>query len=152
MATFNSLTLIGRLTDTPEPVHTFASGAMVVRFRFAVGRSRKNRETGQWENDPNPLYIDCEVWGKEGYTALVELVRSYCHKGTECLLDGTLEFQTWEDKNTGQKRSKHLMKVTTIQLLGGRSGNDGGNGGQSQPAPRQQHSEPGSYDGEEIPF
>ena len=63
MATLNKVMLIGRLTDNPEAPRTLPnSGSTVIRFRFAVGRSRKNPQTGQWENDPNPLYIDCEAF------------------------------------------------------------------------------------------
>ena len=62
MATLNKVMLIGRLTDNPGEPRTMPNGGRVIPFRFAVGRRRKNPQTGQWENDPNPLYIDCEVF------------------------------------------------------------------------------------------
>ena len=62
MATLNKVMLIGRLTKDPEPPRTLPnSGSQVIRFRFAVGRSRKN-EQGGWDKDPNQLYIDCEAF------------------------------------------------------------------------------------------
>ena len=62
MATLNKVMLIGRLTDNPEEPRTLPnSGSRVIKFRFAVGRSRKN-QTGGGIPDPNPLYIDCEAF------------------------------------------------------------------------------------------
>ena len=57
MATLNKVMLIGRLTRDPEATAT-PTGVRIIKFGFAVGRSRKNPQTGQWENDPNPLFID----------------------------------------------------------------------------------------------
>ena len=77
MAFLNKVMLIGRLTDNPEPPRVLPnSGSTVVKFRFAVGKSKKNPQTGQWENDPNPLYIDCEVFSRpdEGATFFFTLL------------------------------------------------------------------------------
>lgn len=138
MASLNKVMLIGRLTDNPEPPRTLPnSGSTVVKFRFAVGRSRKNPQTGQWENDPNPLYIDCEVFTRpDTRRDLCNLVSQYCRKGSQIFIEGRLQLDTWEDRNNpGQKRSKHKVVVENIELLDSRQ--DGGGGGMSRGAPAQ---------------
>lgn len=132
MAFLNKVMLIGRLTDNPETPRTLPnSGNTVVKFRFAVGKSKKNAQTGQWENDPNPLYIDCEAFSKPDYPGLTNVISQYCTKGKEILVEGRLQLDTWEDKtNPGQKRSKHKVIVESVQLLGG---NGGGDDGQERP-------------------
>ena len=130
MATLNRVMLIGRLTDNPEPPRAMPSGGMVIKFRFAVGRSRKNQQTGQWENDPNPLYIDCEAFSRpDSRRDLVNLIQQYCKKGDPLFIEGRLQYDQWDDKQTGQKRSKHKIVVESVEFLGGRSGEDGGMGG-----------------------
>jgi len=165
MASLNRVTLIGRLTDNPEPPRTLPnSGNRVVKFRFAVGRSKKNQQTGQWENDPNPLYIDCEAFTRDNFTRLVDVITNYCKKGSQILVEGELRYDTWDDKTTGQKRSKHKIVVNNIELLDTR-GSDGGGEGQSRPAPARTsagggggrggeefHDEPPANSGEDIPF
>jgi single-strand DNA-binding protein len=165
MASLNRVTLIGRLTDNPEPPRTLPNtGNRVVKFRFAVGRSKKNQQTGQWENDPNPLYIDCEAFTKDNYTRLVDVITNYCKKGSQILVEGELRYDTWDDKTTGQKRSKHKIVVNNIELLDTR-GSDGGGEGQSRPAPARAaagggggrgaegfQDEPPTSSGEDIPF
>jgi single-strand DNA-binding protein len=128
MATLNKVMLIGRLTDNPEAPRAMPSGGQVIKFRFAVGRSRKNPQTGQWENDPNPLYIDCEAFSRpDARRDLVSLIGQYCKKGDPLYVEGRLQLDQWEDKNGGGKRSKHKIVVDNIEFLGGR--NDGGEGG-----------------------
>jgi single-strand DNA-binding protein len=131
MATLNKVMLIGRLTDNPEPPRTLPnSGSTVVKFRFAVGRSRKNQQTGQWENDPNPLYIDCEAFTRpDDRRNLVDLISRYCQKGSQLFIEGRLQLDTWEDKNNpGQKRSKHKIVVERLEFLDRAPGAGGGGG------------------------
>lgn len=131
MATFNKVILMGRLTDNPEAPRTLPnSGSTVVKFRIAVGRSKKNPQTGQWENDPNPLYIDCEAFDypdakrKVGY-----VISQYVKKGDPIFIEGRLQYDQWDDKTTGQKRSKHKVVVESVELLGGGNRQGGGSGG-----------------------
>lgn len=143
MASLNKVMLIGRLTDNPEPPRTLPnSGSTVVKFRFAVSRNKKNAQTGQWENDPNPLFIDCEAFAyPDARRNLVDLISRYCQKGSQIYIEGRLQYDTWEDKNNpGQKRSKHKVVVDGIEFLdkapGGGGGSDhaGGEMGDSLPA------------------
>ncbi len=128
MASFNKVILIGRLTRDPES-RTFSTGNKVAKFGFAVGRSRKNPQTGQWENDPNPLFIDCEAFTRENFTRLHDVIMNYCKKGSQIMVEGQLKLDTWDDKASGQKRSVHKITVEEIQLLDGRP-QDGGDQGQ----------------------
>jgi single-strand DNA-binding protein len=154
MATLNKVMLIGRLTADPEQPRAMPSGGMVIRFRFAVGRSKKNPQTGQWENDPNPLYVDCEAFSRpDSRRDLVNLIQQYCRQGDQVYLEGRLQYDQWDDKQTGQKRSKHKIVVDNIEFLGsknteggggGRGGYGGGGGGYAgggRPA-----ASPGGYD------
>jgi len=120
--------MIGRLTKPPEEPRVLPnSGSTVVKFRLAVGRSKKNPQTGQWENDPNPLYIDCEVFSRpDAKRNLADLVTRYVKQGDQLYLEGRLQLDEWEDKNGGGKRNKHKIVVDSIELLGGKS--DGGGG------------------------
>lgn len=131
MATLNKVMMIGRLTNDPEAPRVLPnSGSTVVKFRLAVGRSRKNPQTGQWENDPNPLYIDCEVFSRpDTKRNLCDLVTRYVKRGDQLYLEGRLQLDEWEDKNGGGKRSKHKIVVESIELLGGKAGDGGGMGG-----------------------
>jgi len=127
MATLNKVMLMGRLTAAPDEPRTLAnSGTVVVKFRLAVGRSRKNQETGQWENDPNVLYIDCEVYSRpDAKRNLADVVTRYVKQGDQLFIEGRLQLDEWQDKATGVKRSKHKVVVDSIELLGGK-GSDGG--------------------------
>ena len=137
MATLNKLMLIGRLTDNPEPPRVLPnSGSTVVKFRFAVGKSKK-RPDGSWENDPNPLYLDCEAYSRADVTRqmkLTDLIVQYCAKGSQIYVEGRLQYETWDDKNNpGQKRSKHKMVVESIQFLDAKgAGESAGGGGEDR--------------------
>ncbi|MBN9524319.1 single-stranded DNA-binding protein [bacterium] len=129
MATLNKVMLIGRLTDNPGEPRTMPNGGRVIPFRFAVGRSRKNPQTGQWENDPNPLYIDCEAFSRpDTKRDLVNLIQQYCKKGDSLFIEGRLQYDQWEDKNGGGKRSKHKVVVESLEFIGGGRDGEGGGG------------------------
>ncbi len=135
MATLNKVMLIGRVTKDPEPPRTLPNtGTQVVRFRFAVGRSRKN-DQGGWDKDPNQLYIDCEAFHRpEAKRNLVDLITRFVKQGDPLYLDGRLVFEEWDDKNGGGKRSKHKVVVENIEFLGGRDGEGGGEAGAGRQA------------------
>lgn len=152
MATFNKVLLMGRLTDNPEPPRTLPnSGTTVVKFRLAVGRSKKNPQTGQWENDPNPLYIGCEVFTTAGAKFnLCNVVSQYAKKGDPIFVEGRLQLDQWDDKATGQKRSMHKVIVERAELLGGnRSEGSAPTQQPAAPEPQDWQGEPVNGD---IPF
>jgi len=137
MATLNKVMLIGRLTDNPEPPRAMPSGGMVIKFRFAVGRSKKNAQGG-WDPDPNPLYIDCEAFSRpDAKRDLVNLIQQFCKKGDSLYIEGRLVFDQWEDKNGGGKRSKHKVVVDNLEFVGSKQdGGGGGGGGDGEGSPR----------------
>lgn len=124
MANLNKVILIGRLTRDPE-TRTFTNGGMVSKFGFAVTNRRKNTQTGQWEDEP--MFIDVEVFNRGETGKLADLVRDRCKKGSQIMLEGKLHLDQWDDKQTGQKRSKHKLVADNIQLLDPRP--DGATGG-----------------------
>jgi single-strand DNA-binding protein len=134
MATLNKTMMIGRLTGDPDAPRVLPNtGNTLVKFRFAVGRSRKNPQTGQWEN-LDTMYIDCEVYSRpDTKRNLCEVVSKYVKKGDELYLEGRIQLDEWEDKAGGGRRSKHKIVVDEIQLLGGKGG-----GGESQDDGEQQ--------------
>src|SRR5688572_18140597 len=131
MATLNKVMLMGRLTANPEEPRTLpTSQSRVIRFRFAVGRSRKNQQTGAWENDPNQLYVDCEAFSRpDTKRDLVGLIQQYAKQGDQLYIEGRLQLDEWTDKQSGQKRSKHKVVVESIEFLGSRQGGEDGGGG-----------------------
>jgi len=132
MASLNKVMLIGRLTDNPEPPRVLPnSGSTVVKFRFAVSRNKKNAQTGQWDNDPNPLFIDCEAFSRPEFGKLTELISQYCKKGSQIFVEGRLQLDQWDDKTSGQKRSKHKLVVERIEFLDTKNDGAGGGGGGS---------------------
>lgn len=138
MATLNKVMLIGRLTKPPEAPRVLPnSGSTVVKFRFAVGRSKKN-DQGGWDKDPNQLYIDCEVFSRpDSKRNLADLVTKYAKQGDLMYIEGRLVFEEWEDKNGGGKRSKHKLVVDSLEFLGGRTAEGGGEGGGGESGGRQ---------------
>ncbi len=134
MATLNKVMLIGRLTANPDEPRTLPnSGSRVIKFRFAVGRSRKNPTTGNWEPDPNLLYIDCEAFHRpDTKRDLVSLIQQYAKQGDQLYIEGRLQLDEWMDKTTNQKRSKHKVVVENIEFLGSRNA-DGSEGAGGRP-------------------
>ena len=125
MAVFNKVILVGRLTRDPES-RTFGNGGKVCKIGFAVTNRRKNAQTGQWEDEP--MFIDADVFNRGEYGKLADLVEERCRKGSQILIEGKLHLDQWDDKTTGQKRSKHKIVIEAVQLLDPRP-NDGGEGG-----------------------
>ncbi|MCX7700214.1 MAG: single-stranded DNA-binding protein [Gemmataceae bacterium] len=124
MANLNKVLLIGRLTRDPE-FRSFASGGRVASFGFAVTNRRRNPQTGQWEDDP--MFIDCSVFNSETNKQADRVEQFGLRKGSQLFLEGRLVLDRWDDKNTGEKRSKHKLVVDNFQILDPRS--DGGSGG-----------------------
>ena len=154
MADVNKVILVGRLTRDPE-IRTFGTGGRVAAFGFAVGSRRKNPQTGQWE-DGETMFIDCDAFNRGDYGHLADTVEKYLRKGSQVYLEGRLKLDQWDDKNTGQKRSKHKLVVDVMQMLDGRPAPDAGPG-RTAPAPDayagEESSGPAPTGGnEEIPF
>ena len=156
MANFNKVILIGRLTRDPE-CRTFSTGGKVAKFGFAVTNRRKNSQTGQWEDEP--MFIDCEAFNRGEFGKLADTIETYCRKGNQICIEGRLRLDQWDDKQTGQKRQKHLIVVESMQLLEPRQdGQRGPAAGVAASAPvgapagGDSFDEPREGNGEDIPF
>ncbi|MCE9529909.1 MAG: single-stranded DNA-binding protein [Planctomycetes bacterium] len=132
MANFNKVILIGRLTRDPE-CRTFSNGGKVAKFGFAVSNRKKNTQSGQWEDEP--MFIDVEAFNRGETGTLANTIEQYCRKGSMICIEGKLHLDNWDDKTTGQKRSKHKIIADTIQLIDTKQ-RDGASGGESRPASR----------------
>lgn len=121
---FNKVILMGNLTRDPETRNT-PNGQSVTNFSLAVNRTWKGAD-GQQNEDVS--YIDCVAWGKPG-----EIIAQYLGKGRAILVSGRLDQRSWEDKESGGKRSKVEVVVEDFNFVGdgGGSGGNSGNGASS---------------------
>ncbi len=145
MTSFNKVILLGNLTRDPEVRYT-PNGVAVASFALAVNRKYKQGD----ETKDEVSYIDIVVFGKQA-----ESCGQYINKGDSVLIDGRLQQRRWDDKDTGQKRSKVEVVAQSVNFMpkrswsgqAGQAGQAGASGShQPEPAP-----EP-SVDEGEIPF
>lgn len=144
--------LIGRLTRDPE-VRTFANGGKVAKLGFAVNNRKKNTSTGQWEDDP--VYLDCEVFNRGEHGKMADLVEQYLRKGSQAYIEGHLKLESWQDKTTGDKKSKMSVTVEVVQFLDPANKNRGDNDEPPPPMQRQDRTPPRASvapAAEDIPF
>ena len=120
MASLNKVMLIGNLTRDPEIKYT-PKGTAIADIGLAVNR---NYTTESGEKREEVTFIDVTLWGR-----VAEIVGEYCKKGRPLFVEGRLQLDTWDDKQTGQKRSKLKVVGDNIQLLGGREGGGSAPGG-----------------------
>lgn len=149
---FNKVILMGNLTRDPE-TRTTPNGQSVTSFSLAVNRTWRGQDGAQQES---VSYIDCVAWGKPG-----EIIAQYLGKGRAILVSGRLDQRSWEDKESGQKRSKVEVVVEDFNFVDGRGGDGGGSqsgGGSSQPKGKPSNDDTvindvdGSINLDEIPF
>ncbi len=110
----NQVILMGRLTRDPES-RTTPSGKTVVRFSIAVDRQT---------SDDVADFFEVTAWEKLG-----ELVMQYLGKGRKVLVQGRLRQDSWDDKESGKKRSKVEVVATDVTFLDGPKDGSGGGGG-----------------------
>jgi single-strand DNA-binding protein len=113
---FNKVILMGNLTRDPES-RTTPNGQSVTNFSLAVNRTWKGSD-GQQNEDVS--YIDCVAWGKPG-----EIIAQYLGKGRAVLVSGRLDQRSWDDKESGQKRSKIEVVVEDFNFVGDGAGSEG---------------------------
>ena len=146
----NKVLLAGNLTRDPQ-VKFFANERALADFSIATNRRYKGGD-GQMKEEVT--YVDIEAWGRTA-----ELVGQYLTKGQPCFIEGRLRLDSWEDKQSGARRSKLKVVADSVQFLSARGGSEGGapraEGGApapmaERPAPRQEA--PPAYDDDEPPF
>ncbi|MCA9149469.1 MAG: single-stranded DNA-binding protein [Planctomycetales bacterium] len=117
MASFNRVILMGNITRDIELRYT-PGGSAVTDVGLAVNDRRKT-PTGEWVDETT--YVDVTLWGRTA-----EIASEYLSKGSPVLFEGRLKLDTWEQD--GQKRSKMRVVGERMQMLGTRTGGNGGGG------------------------
>jgi single-strand DNA-binding protein len=146
MASFNKVILLGNLTRDPEVRYT-PKGSAVCDLGLAVNR-QYTLDSG--EKREEVTFVDVVLWSR-----LAEIAGEYLKKGRPVFIEGRLQMDSWDDKQTGQKRTKLRVIGETMQLLGSRpSGDSAGESGRSgaKPAPPPKPAAPAEPDDDEIPF
>lgn len=159
----NRVMITGNLTRDAE-LRSTPSGTAVLNLGVAVNDRRRN-QNGEWEDYAN--FIDCTMFGRRA-----EGLAQYLTKGTKVAIEGRLHYSSWEDRNTGQKRSKVDVTIDEIEFMSSRNSggqsynsNNGGytpqsnDGYSNQPAQQQSQGSsfseppsPAAYSDDEIPF
>lgn len=120
MANFNKVILLGNLTRDVELRHT-QGGQALAKFGMAINR-KFNTQSG--ESKEEVCFVDLTAWGKQA-----ELLNQYVRKGSQLMIEGRLQYSTWESQEGG-KRSKLEVVVENFQFVGSaRGGEEGGGGG-----------------------
>ncbi len=150
MASFNKVILMGNLTRDPEVRYT-TSGTAVTEVGLAVNRTWFDKQAN--ERREEVTFVDVTLWGRTA-----EVAGEYLAKGRGVLIEGRLQLDQWDDKETGQKRSKLKVVGDSMTMLP----SGGGGGGGPRPAgastqastPDQGGFEPsgGGAPHDEVPF
>src|SRR5262245_9076431 len=132
MASLNKVLLMGNLTADPEMRYAAGGGGGgaggrgeggggVCKLRLAVNRKWRN-QAGEMQDEV--LYVDVAAFGRTA-----ENCAEYLRKGRPVFVEGRLKLNEWQDRESGQKRSKIEVVAESVQFLGSRDGQGGGPGG-----------------------
>lgn len=136
MANLNKVMLIGNLTRDPELRYT-PKGTPVTDIGLAINRVWTNEQGNKQEET---IFVDVTLWGRQA-----ELANQYLAKGRCAYIEGRLQMDTWDDKDTGKKRSKLKVVAEAIQFMpDGKGQTSPGQGSSSGTTPRpapQRHAE-----------
>lgn len=142
MASFNKVILLGNLTRDPQVKYT-PSGTAVAEVGMAVSRSWFDKQANQRKEETT--FVDVTLWGRTA-----EIAGEYLAKGRQVLIEGRLQLDQWDDRETGQKRSKLRVVGENMTMVGPRP--DGGsrsssNSPASEPHPAEYSQEPDHSNG-----
>ncbi len=155
MANFNKVMLMGNLTRDPEIRYT-PKGTAVAEIGLAINRYFSG-ENG--EKREETTFVDVTLWGRTA-----EIAGEYLKKGRPVFIEGRLQLDSWEDKQSGQKRSKLRVVGEGMQLIGSRGGAGGAedsdeaprarasSGGGTRSSAPPKNAPPSEPDDDEIPF
>ncbi len=121
MASFNRVILMGNLTRDPELRFT-QSNMAVCKVGLAINRRVKEANSEQWREEPT--FVDVTIFGKRA-----EAFQKFHSKGSSAFFEGELRYDTWDDKETGQKRSKLYVVANNWEFVGAGKGERSGGGG-----------------------
>ena len=139
----NSITLVGRAGRDPE-VRYFESGSVVANLTLAVNRRSR---------DDEPDWFNLEIWGKQAQVAA-----DYVKKGSLLGIIGSFKLDRWTDRTTGEERTKPVVRVDRLELLGSKRDadqgayDDGGAGGGFEGGGYSGGFGGGEPSSEEVPF
>ena len=119
MPNYNKVMLMGRLTRDPE-VRYSANGTAITNIGLAVNRNWRNQD-GKTQEEVT--FVDVTAFGKRG-----EAVGQYLKKGRPIFIEGHLRMEQWDDKQTGQKRSKLAIIMDAFEFIDSRGEGEGGGG------------------------
>jgi single-strand DNA-binding protein len=153
MASFNKVILMGNLTRDPELRYT-PKGTALAKLGLAVNR-RWTSETGETKEEVT--FVDVEAWG-----AQAENISKYMKKGSPLLIEGRLRLDQWDDKQTGQKRSKLVVVCENSRFVGSAAPRENGAAEPARlrpatptapaPAPEAAEAEPAAPEHDDVPF
>lgn len=124
MASFNKVILIGNLCRDVQVKYT-PGGTAVAELGLAVNRTWFDKAANQKKEEVT--FVDVTLWGRTA-----EVAGEYLVKGRSCMIEGRLSLDTWDDKETGKKRSKLKVVGESLVLLGGGNRQGGSTAGSSQ--------------------
>lgn len=156
MANFNRVILAGNLTRDPEMRYT-PKGTALAKFGLAINRKWKS-ETGELKEETT--FVDVEAW-----SGPAETIGKYLKKGRPIMLEGRLRYDSWDDKQTNQKRSRLVVVLETFQFLDSGRTDAGASGASStrtaaapaaaaasSPAPEPAEPDSSPAEADDVPF
>ncbi len=126
MVNVNTVILGGNLTRDPEVRYT-PQGTAVAKLGLAVNQVYRTRDG---EKKEDVCFVDVDVWARQAETC-----GEYLKKGRAVLVEGSLKLDTWSDKETGQKRSRHKVRARRVHFLGGPGGESRREANDAAPSP-----------------
>lgn len=143
MTDLNVVTVVGRLVrDCGQQEFSYLqSGTAVAKISIAVNRSKKQAD-GSWTDEAS--FFDVAIFGKTA-----ENLHPYLQKGKQVVIKGFLKQDRWQDKQTGENRSKISIVADEVQLLGGQNQQQCGNYQQNQP--QRNYQQQGGYQQQSYP-
>jgi single-strand DNA-binding protein len=142
-SSFNRVILAGNMTRDPE-ARALPSGQALTKFSLAINRAYTTKEG---EKREEVTYVDVESYGKQA-----EIIAKYCSKGSGILVEGRLKLDQWDDKKTGEKRSRLGVVLENFTFLGSKP-QGGDEGGSSRARGGQDHPTSSASDSsDDVPF
>lgn len=144
MPNLNKVMLMGNLTRDPELRYT-PNNTAVANLGMAI--NRKWFDKNAQENKEETTFVDLEAWGRTA-----EVLNQYLKKGRPLYVEGRLKLDTWQDKESGQNRSKMKIVVESFEFLDSGEGKQRGGGGQQQQQSYQNNGPHEPVDEDDVPF
>lgn len=111
MSSVNKVLLMGNLTRDPQ-VKQLPGNALVAEFGIAASRRYR---TSAGEDREETAFVDCSAFGRQA-----EIISQFCRKGKPLFVEGRLKYDSWDDKQSGARRSRLSVVVENFQFIGGR--------------------------------